>query len=246
VSIRTAILALTPAVYWPLNDTNSSTAADASGNGRTGIFLGPVALGAPGPETGTTCLASSAYPGGVNIQGNNTFPVTPPVTMMCWFGATALATSGNVLLYDGSSAATGTGLTMHGTTLWTLTGGVGTGTTGKVVSEGQWHQFAFGYSPGVHYEVWVDGVSVQGGAIGTYNAVLVGNALDGVTPDAGLLAHVAFWGSLLTTAQVLGVWNAGPGLVPVPPVTGRAATDADILALETKLDTIVASVRRSY
>ena len=42
---REAVLADSPAVYWRLSDASYTTAADASGNGRTGTFVGEVGRG---------------------------------------------------------------------------------------------------------------------------------------------------------------------------------------------------------
>jgi hypothetical protein len=246
VSIRAAVLASAPDIYWPLDDTNSAIAADASGNSRPGIFYGAVALGAPGPDSGSTCLAASASVSGVQLQGNAPFTGFPIITIAAWFGETTLSSSGQVIVYYGNSSNSGFGLTLHGGDVWSLTGGVGTGTSGHTCAAGVWHMVAMTYSPGVHYEIWVDGVSVQGGAIGTYNTIVPGNPFLANSPNPGLLAHVALWHRMLVTADIAAIWAAGPGAVPVPPVSGRAATDADVLALETKLDTILASVRKAY
>lgn len=55
MSLQTAILALTPALYWRLNEAPSSTTvADSAGGGFPGTVSGDVGLGAFGPELDRT------------------------------------------------------------------------------------------------------------------------------------------------------------------------------------------------
>ena len=53
VALAAAIMALTPAAYWKLDETTGTTAADSSGNGLNGTYTGTVTLGgAEGPLLG--------------------------------------------------------------------------------------------------------------------------------------------------------------------------------------------------
>jgi len=47
---QTNVLQLSPLGYWPLNETTGSSAFDLSGNGRHGVYIGAVTLGASGPN----------------------------------------------------------------------------------------------------------------------------------------------------------------------------------------------------
>jgi hypothetical protein len=96
------------------------------------------------------------------------------------------------------------------------------------------------------FKMYGDGTLRSTSGAFAYNTIVSGNPILGQTPDPGLLAHVAVFNTALTSADVTAMWSAGPGSVAAPNITGRNATDADVLALETKLDTILASVRRSF
>jgi Concanavalin A-like lectin/glucanases superfamily len=246
VTIRSDILALAPTVYWPLDDTSSSTAADASGNGHLGTFLLGSALGAPGPETGTTCLAGAAPDAGVQLAGANPITGNGVQSMLAWFAASAMPSSNHVLIFNGNSATTGAGETLLGQTLNNLYGGIGNGTSGWALSLGFWHMVAFTYDGANVRRQYGDGVLRETSVPFAFNAVASGNPMMGQTPDPGLLAHVAFFNFALSAAQLTALWAAGPGNAPAAPVSGRNATDTDVLALETKLDTILASVRHTY
>lgn len=246
MSIRAATLALTPIVYWPLDDTNSAIAADASGNGHTANFLNSVALGAPGPEPGTTCLAGSASNAGAQLAGTNPIIGTGNQSVVVWFAGTSLTSSNLVLIYNGLSNSTGLGLVLIGTALGDLVGGIGGASSGWALSSGFWHMCAGVCDTGHVYKMYGDGVLRSTSGSFAFNAVVGGNPMLAQTPDPGLLAHAAFFNYALTGAQVSSIWTAGPGSVAAPPITGRNATDADVLALETKLDTILASVRQTY
>lgn len=64
-AINAQIMALAPALYWPLQDaTGATTAADVSGNGRNGIVEGGVAFGAaPAPVPGGFVRCARFSPG---------------------------------------------------------------------------------------------------------------------------------------------------------------------------------------
>jgi len=154
----------------------------------------------------------------------------------------------NVLTYIGNSAGNSAGMVLNGSTVQFLFGGIGFQNTGYVLTAGYWHQLVFCEAwPAGNQTLFVDGVQrfnyFPSGAVVPPTAA---NPILAQTPDPGLLAHAAFWNATLTPANVTAMWAAGPGLVPAPPLTGRNASDADVLGLETKLDAILASVRKTY
>jgi hypothetical protein len=83
-----AVLADSPSFLWPLNDTGG-TAADASGNGFTGIYEPGTTQGAPGPFAGTTATSFDGQSG--NVASANSIPTPGPQTFSieAWFNTTA-------------------------------------------------------------------------------------------------------------------------------------------------------------
>ena len=246
MALRDAILALSPTIYWPMDDTSSSIAADASGNGHVGSILTGTAVGAPGPELDTTCFAGSMFDAGIQLAGTNPLTGTGPFTMLIWHAAVAMTTFHKVLIYNGLSNSTGVGETLNNTIIDELYGGLGVRGTGFSLTLGFWHQVAFRFRPSIDESTFLDGAAPNTAAAGIPNTVVGSNPALAQTPNPGLIAHAAFWNTALSDADIAGIFAAGPGNPPAPAVTGRNATDVDILALENKLDTILASVRRMY
>ncbi len=230
-----------------MDDIGTAIAADASGNGNPGVFLVGSALGAPGPESGTFCMAGSQGNAGVQIEGTDPLTGTGPWTLSCWFGSSSMTSSNLVLVYTGLSNSTGAGLALQATVVVELLGGLAVLSTGFALTAGFWHQLIYTLAPLGFFDVWVDGVRRSHRlTFGVVNPVIASNPLLAQTPDPGLLAHAAFWTRVLTDAEITSLWATGPGSVVAPPLSGRNATDADVLALENKLDRILTSVRRVY
>ena len=98
-----AVFGSGPSLYWPLNDANgSTTAADLSGNGDTGVYSGGgITYGAPSPVEGTSGS-------GVTLDGSSgqivaSQPITNPTTYSeeMWFKTTT--DNGGLLMGFGSS-----------------------------------------------------------------------------------------------------------------------------------------------
>jgi hypothetical protein len=157
-----------------------------------------------------------------------------------------MTTVHEVLIYNGLSNSTGDGETLNGTVIDELYGGLGVRGTGFSLTTGFWHQVAYRIRPSVDESTFLDGAAPNTAAAGVPNVVIGSNPALAQTPNPGLIAHAAFWTSALSDADIAGVFAAGPGNPAAPSITGRNATDADVLALENKLDTILASVRRVF
>ena len=84
-SYQQAALADHPSFLWPLNDTGS-TAADATGNGFTGIYEPGTTQGVTGPFTGTTATAFDGQSGLVAAQNQVVGPQT--FSVEGWFKTT--------------------------------------------------------------------------------------------------------------------------------------------------------------
>lgn len=88
---RDAVLADLPYAYWRFAETSGTTAADASGNGRTGTYNGGVTLGVAG-ATGDADKAAS-FDGVDDYVGSNFLLNTGTVTIEAWVYLTAVPAS---------------------------------------------------------------------------------------------------------------------------------------------------------
>jgi large repetitive protein len=88
LSYQQTVLGDNPSFLWPLNDTGG-TAADATGNGFTGIYEPGTTQGAPGPFAGTTATSFDGQSG--NVASANSIPTPGPQTFSieAWFNTTA-------------------------------------------------------------------------------------------------------------------------------------------------------------
>jgi galactose oxidase len=215
-----------PAIYWPLEDTTGSTAADASGNGDTGQYLGGITYGTPSPVEGPSGT-------GVTLDGSSgqivaSQAVTDPTTYSeeMWFRTTT--TNGGVLMGFGSSPS---GLSsQQDRQVWMsddgqLNFGVDIGSMVTVSSsgtynDGNWHHVVATQGPdGMH--LYVDGQLV--GSNSTTEALSyvgywrVGAENASGWPDQptsnyfqGTISDVAFYTTELTAGQVLAHYQASP------------------------------------
>lgn len=249
MSIRTAILALSPLLYWPLDETSGVSAADASGNGNTGDYYPGTLLGAPGPEVGTFAAASSSTTGGAQTHGNTPVTGMPILTLSGWFDQFVAAPSHSVIMYDGNSGSTGCGMVMDSSTPGTLRGGIGFDTSGFNTLLSRWHHLVFTEATAGVQEIYVDGSLKYTSVPFTTNSVIAANPmLVQFTPSAAM-AHFACWGSVLSAADVLSLYN-GRVNPQESTSTGRALTDLDLGALQQQIfdccAAILASVRKTY
>ena len=93
-----AVLADNPSFLWPLNDSGG-TAADASGNGFTGVYEPGTTQGASGPFTGSTATTFDGNTGLVTSASQVTGPQTFSAEL--WFKTTT--TDGGKLIGFGNS-----------------------------------------------------------------------------------------------------------------------------------------------
>jgi Concanavalin A-like lectin/glucanases superfamily len=242
VSIKTAMLALAPDLYWECADTDITFGAlDSTVHARTGQFQSGTVLGVPGPEVGTLAIGGIVPSAGIQGLFTNPYVGHPAMSCMCWFTCGAFNAGNTILLYDGSSATTGQGLIVPSGVVGLLFGGIGINSTGAVVTTNKWHHFCLTISPGVSQDFYLDGVHSYTAAAGIPNDVVAGNPLQVFCPSPGLMAHVAFFAGALSSAQVATV-HAARVNPQESTVTGRSASDIDVLALGTALATNLADL----
>lgn len=142
-----AIMADVPRIYYKLNETSlvSTTAADSSGNARSGVYQGTVTKGVTSPCTrdGGTAVTLNGSSGYVNHGTAITIPTTYSATT--WFRTTT--TRGGLILGWGS-AATGASNNVDRVLYMTNTGGLVFGNNNAAkntvsspgsYNDGQWH-----------------------------------------------------------------------------------------------------------
>ncbi|MBA8795578.1 hypothetical protein FHX74_003214 [Friedmanniella endophytica] len=192
-----------PALYWALDETSGTTAADSSGNSRTGTYRGTVTRGITQAcvRDGGSAITTDGSTGYVSANATLTCPVA--CSEEVWFRT--ISTNGGLLIGIGS-ANTGGSLTLDRPVYLTNSGqvafGVVNGVLGKVVvvssgsyNDGNWHH-VLATSGSAGLRLYVDGV-------------LVGSSANG--PSASVTGYVRIsydsllgWSTGLLTGYFLG------------------------------------------
>jgi len=227
-------LALSPLLYWPLDETSGITAGDVSGNGNVGDYYVGTLLGAPGPETGTFAAASSGTQGGAQTRGNTPVTGMPVLTLSGWFSQAVAAPSHSVIMYDGNSGTTGCGLDMDSSTPGTIRGGIGFDTSGFNTLLGRWHHLVFTEALAGVQQIYVDGSLKYTSIPFATNSVIAANPMLVQFPPSASMAHFACWSSVLAAADVLAIYN-GRVNPQESTASGRPLTDFDLAAIGADL-----------
>ena len=226
-----ALAAANPWLYWRLDETSGATAADSSGNGRSGTYIGGTTQGATracGRDTGRalTLNGSSGYVHSsvagqlLPTGGLNTF------TAEIWFRTTTnrggrligfgLARTGASSQYDRHLYMTDAGQIVFGV----YPGGFQTLTSTDAYNDGDWHQ-AVGQVGSGGMKLYVDGqllatnaaITVAESYSGWWRVGYdnLGGWPDEPTSDffAGTVDEAAVFSSALSQAQVLASYRAG-------------------------------------
>jgi Pentaxin family len=210
-----------PLVYWRLGETQGTTAADASGNGRNGTYGGGVTLGVSGPIVADQDKA-------ISMDGNNDFVIANPLT---GFPSTALTTEFWMKSTDTSKAA--------GVISWAVIGSDNefqvrdafnnlliyrplSVTTNVRPNDGAWHQIAVTWrSMDGQVQVFKDGTLVYTGTLapgttmGQTGALVLGQDQDsvggGFEPTQaylGALDEVSVYPSVLSATRIAAPYSA--------------------------------------
>jgi hypothetical protein len=160
---RSAVLASAPAIYYRLDETSGSSAADSSGNGRTGTYQGSVTKG-----VGRACSddAGSA----VTLNGSSGYISTPTAmagpnvfTVQTWFKTTTNR-GGRLIGFGNSRTGTSTSTDRHiymtnaGRLIFGVrpASGIETITSPDSYNDGDWHQVSASLSSS-GMKLYVDG-----------------------------------------------------------------------------------------
>jgi Concanavalin A-like lectin/glucanases superfamily len=237
VSYSAEVLADSPALYWRLGEVSGSTAADASGNGRTGTYGAGVTLGQGGAltnsgDTDTAALFNDSSSGLINSTFNP-FAAAVDRTFECWAKRTDNTSAD--MMWGGPNSAGGRPTFQFSagsdTISFTANDGGAATTWASAASAGAWHHIVLVYRQTAdRADLYVDGALVAsnvytndfaGGA--TNGNFTVGqNGSGGNNGFKGLMDEVAVYLTALPAARILAHYNAGnpPPVVHSDSVSG--------------------------
>lgn len=231
---RAAVLADSPYLYWRLNETSGTTAADATANNRPGTYALTYTQGQTSPITGEADNRAVAFSSGVVTQNaSQTAPTT--FSIEAWVRSTS--TAGGRIFGFGSNGGTTTSTTddrhLYLNTAGQIVFGVGTAASGanarvlvtspSAYNNGAWHHVVATFTPtGTNrMRLYVDGTQVAtsaGTAVATtaYTGFWRGAAENlsewtgGGTGQVlnGSLDELAVYTSVLSAARVTAHYNA--------------------------------------
>jgi Concanavalin A-like lectin/glucanases superfamily len=207
-----AVLADSPIAYWRLGENSGTAAADDSGNGHFGTYVGGPLLGVPGALVSDPDTAAEFGGGqGVNVDdGASATYNTASLTLEVWVRTSA---TGDMVVARRANTADGTvqfelSIT-GGEATWTV--GLGSACTpmvlysSTVVDDGSFHQLVGMYDAATGFaSLYVDGVAEDSFSVGGAVCALPSTARLGLAAGDGVLSafngvldEVAIYGSAL-------------------------------------------------
>ncbi len=225
-------------VHWPLDETSGVTAADASGNGYDGSWMGTV--GAPGWVSGGMDGGAMQFTGAnrdsVIVEGFAPL-AGPPFTTSVWIKSSSANNSGLAYVGNGSGSSYYV-LRMQGglarANARNTTEVQGAGTT--PVNNGEWHHLVAVYASDDERLLWVDGVLEHTNNTVVNPLVPSRFGIGGLTRNTpynpadlytGLLDDAAVWDRSFTARDVAALHGLG---------TLRAGNAGDLEALVEAFD----------
>lgn len=213
---RAVVLQDSPKLYLPLSEGSGTSAADASGNGRTGTYTG-ITLGAAGPIfRGPTAPTFDGSGGYVTVAHHASLSPSGAFTVAAWVYRSAGVAFGRVVFKGGFTSwqmrLGGDGTTLEG-------GFVDTANADALATIGTapasaWCFAAFTYDGSTITPVLngVAGTTVSNTNGPRTSGQDVGIGWDGATVSNlfnGRLAHVAYYDQALSVARLLQLYRVG-------------------------------------
>ncbi len=223
------LLSYNPSLWWKLDESSGTTAADSSGNGNDGTYSGTgITYGVSGPIAGETAVTLDGIAGAVTSAYVQTSTVA--VTVITWFKTLPSSWVPSLVATDAPQSS-GAGLamwlgTLGGTgVLWQpycdysalIAGGQYQATYGVAPpNDTNWHMLAMTCSSvALQGEVaYLDGLPVGGNnsrspvaLTPSSNTLQVGKPYGVASYFAGSVAQVALWdGVALSATQIANLW----------------------------------------
>lgn len=229
------VLADSPILYWKLDETSGTTAADASGNSNTGtISATGVTYSQTGVADGGTALLFDGAAG--SVVSPSLSPASSVVTFECWASFPSFNNTDDLLaeysintnsnfgaFYADPCAAAGNfSIACNGSS-----GPIRTRSFTRP-STGMFHHLVFVYditSSTTVFKAYVDGVlqtlsgtgNTSSGTFGNYVLHLASRRATSLFLNA-TIDHVAFYNTELSAGRVTAHYNVGAGITFVPKV----------------------------
>ena len=169
------VIADAPVGYWRLNETSGTTAADSSGNGLDGTYIGGVILGQPGlpPTLASTSVLFNGSNSYVSVPASAILNLTAAWTQEVWVYLPG--TAGGVALAEDYPTNT--------RVLYTLI--CGSNSTSVGFHNGSWRQTS---GPGLASNEWAHVVGTWDGTALKHfiNGALSGTSVPGSLPTSGM------------------------------------------------------------
>jgi hypothetical protein len=206
---KATVLADAPAVYYRLADTSGTTAADASGNNRTGTYGGTYTRGAASLLTTDADLAVTMTNGQIDLP-TSVNPWAGAFTIEAWVKPSQVAAYAAIFsreTYGSSGLRFGQQGNRWG--LWTTESGGNVEIRGGTVVSGTTYHVVATRS-GTTFRLYVNGVQVATGT-GTLVTPTGGGrfASVGGAPYKGVLDEVAIYPTALSAARIAAHYAGG-------------------------------------
>lgn len=219
-----------PVLYYRLSDSGTTVAADSSGYGQTGTYIGTPTMGAAGALANDPDVAVTFGSGYVSYSGTNIPMGNSARSVELWLKTTS--TAGNQQLVGWGTGDPGAYFDIRfdsGTQIR-----INTWASNPVVNlpyslaNGQWHQVVLTFD-GTILVVYVDGNPAGTKTIGALNtnrtAVSIGNNFQGTMDE------VAVYSGAMSSAQVNAHFLASGNSQPAAPATVTATAGANSAAV---------------
>ena len=215
-TLQEAILALSPAAYWPMKETSGTVFTDVSGNGADASFTAGVTLNqANGHPTVSSAAISSPDRDAFTVGANG-------LTVFCLVRPSSIQVADSSLITKGVAAGTYEWALQYSSAqvraeTWTTDGlSISGQAKAKVLATNQWHLLAAAFNEGNTidpFSLYIDSGTTQTGTTVKSNAGRVGqnttSALYIARPGiSGAIGHVAIFQDRLTDAQMQALYLA--------------------------------------
>jgi hypothetical protein len=165
---RDAVMADAPVLYWRLAETTGTTAADASGNGRSGTYYNTYTRGVASPLESETRDTATQFVTGL-VTANAATSATPAFSIEAWFRTDTIA-GGRIIGFGNNGtnvASTTTDRQLYMSPQGKVVFGMGskkvTIASASSYNNNAWHHVVGTYSSTSGADLFVDGQLVASG-----------------------------------------------------------------------------------
>jgi hypothetical protein len=232
-ALRTAILALTPDLYWPLDELSGTVAHDISGNGHNGTYQGTFQRGFPGVpgDSGAGAIQLNGQPSSAPFWGAHIAGLADSgtLTVLLFFFNRTSTFSVSEVPWSWSANGTQGYYGQFNSASSRLNGQIGQSGGYVVVNVQQifsdflnaWHMWSITWNAAApNFSVYLDAafqgssssITLHGTPPTTDFTAGFFNATSPTQPYTGGLAHVAKFNSVLTNTQLQTIFNASGAL----------------------------------